>query len=53
MVRCCLAQPTAVTGAGAVLQRTVESYGQWLAGHERTHVKQIAKTLATLGAIWA
>jgi hypothetical protein len=31
-----------VTGAGAVLERTVLFYGRWLAGHERTHVKQVA-----------
>lgn len=32
-----------VTGAGAVLQRTVHFYAQWLATHERSHVKQIAR----------
>jgi hypothetical protein len=32
-----------VTGAGAVLERTVLFYAQWLAGHERPHVKQIAR----------
>jgi hypothetical protein len=32
-----------VTGAGRVLERTVLFYGRWLAGHERTHVKQIAR----------
>jgi hypothetical protein len=32
-----------VTGAGAVLHRTVLFYAQWLAGHERPHVKQIAR----------
>jgi hypothetical protein len=31
-----------VTGAGNVLVRTVHFYAQWLARHERTHVKQIA-----------
>ena len=30
-----------VTGAGKVLERTVLFYGQWLAGHERQHVKQV------------
>jgi hypothetical protein len=30
-----------VTGAGKVLERTVLFYGQWLARHERQHVKQI------------
>jgi hypothetical protein len=32
-----------VTGAGAVLVRTVHFYAKWLAKHERTHVKQIAR----------
>jgi len=30
-----------VTGAGAVLERTVLFYAQWLACHERQHVKQV------------
>jgi hypothetical protein len=30
-----------VTGAGAVLERTVLFYAQWVARHERPHVKQI------------
>jgi len=29
-----------VTGAGRPLERTVHFYAQWLARHERTHVKQ-------------
>lgn len=32
-----------VTGAGKVLERTVLSYAQWLASHERTHVKQFKR----------
>ena len=32
-----------VTGAGNELRRTVHLYAQWLARHERTHVKQIAR----------
>lgn len=32
-----------VTGAGSVLHRDVLFYGRWLAGHERPHVKQIAR----------
>ena len=36
-----------VTGAGAVLQRTVLFYAQWLARHERTHVKQIGRIVNT------
>lgn len=30
-----------VTGAGKVLERTVLFYGQWLARHERQHVRQV------------
>ena len=37
-----------VTGAGKVLERTVLSYAQWLASHERTHVKQIERVVNTL-----
>ena len=37
-----------VTGAGKVLERTVLSYAQWLAEHERPHVKQIARLVTTL-----
>jgi DinB superfamily len=33
---------TTVTAAGAPLRRDVLFYGRWMAGHERTHVKQIA-----------
>jgi hypothetical protein len=32
-----------VTGAGKPLVRTVHAYAQWLATHERPHVKQIAR----------
>jgi hypothetical protein len=32
-----------VTGAGNVLERTVLFYGRWLAGHERPHLKQVAR----------
>ncbi|HEX8732991.1 MAG TPA: DinB family protein [Ktedonobacterales bacterium] len=42
------ARSAIVTGAGAVLERTVLFYARWLAGHERTHVKQIARMAATL-----
>jgi hypothetical protein len=44
------ARAATVTGAGAVLERTVLFYARWLAGHERPHVKQIeriAKTIRT------
>jgi hypothetical protein len=37
-----------VTGAGKVLERTVMSYAQRLARHERTHVKQIARIVNTM-----
>ena len=37
-----------VTGAGKPLQRTVLFYGQWLAGHERQHVKQIERIVHTM-----
>ena len=37
-----------VTGAGAVLERTVLVYAQWLARHERSHVKQIERIVTTL-----
>jgi hypothetical protein len=39
-----------VTGAGKVLERTVLSYAQWLARHERPHVKQIERIVDTLSA---
>ncbi len=32
-----------ITGAGKPLVRTVQSYAQWLATHERPHVKQIER----------
>jgi DinB family protein len=32
-----------VTGAGRPRERTVFEYAQWLANHERTHVKQIER----------
>jgi DinB superfamily len=37
-----------VTGAGAVLQRTVLSYAQWLARHERPHVKQVERIVNSM-----
>jgi hypothetical protein len=37
-----------VTGAGKPLQRTVLFYGQWLARHERTHVKQIERLVKAM-----
>ncbi len=37
-----------VTGAGKVLERTVLFYAQWLAGHERQHVKQVERSVNTM-----
>ncbi len=37
-----------VTGAGKPLEWTVLHYAQRLAGHERTHVKQIAHIVSTI-----
>ncbi len=37
-----------VTGAGRVLERTVLFYAQWLALHERPHVKQIERIVKTM-----
>lgn len=37
-----------VTGAGKALERSVHFYAQWLATHERPHIKQIERTLAAL-----
>jgi hypothetical protein len=37
-----------VTGAGKVLERTVLSYAQWLARHERPHLKQIQRIVNTM-----
>jgi hypothetical protein len=37
-----------VTGAGAPLKRDALFYGRWMAGHERAHIKQIAKMASAL-----
>ena len=37
-----------VTGAGRVLERTVLFYTQWLALHERPHIKQIERIVKTM-----
>jgi hypothetical protein len=37
-----------VTGAGNALERTVLFYARWLAEHERPHLKQIARLVATM-----
>ena len=38
----------AVTGAGKPLVRTVYTYAEWLASHERPHVKQIERIVNTV-----
>ncbi len=42
------ARAATVTGAGRVLERTVLSYAQWLARHERSHVKQVERIVNRL-----
>jgi hypothetical protein len=37
-----------VTGAGAPLERTVLFYAEWVARHERPHVKQIERIVSAL-----
>jgi hypothetical protein len=37
-----------VTGAGKPLERTVIFYAQWLATHERPHIKQIERIVKTV-----
>ncbi|MGC8472949.1 MAG: DinB family protein [Candidatus Dormibacteria bacterium] len=37
-----------VTGAGRPLQRSALLYGRWLAGHERSHRRQVAATAAAV-----
>ena len=42
------ARTATVTGAGRALERTVLSYADWLAHHERPHIKQIARIANTI-----
>ncbi len=37
-----------VTGAGKPLQRSVYTYAQWLANHERSHFRQVANIVNTV-----
>ncbi|MFT4039609.1 MAG: DinB family protein [Thermomicrobiales bacterium] len=37
-----------VTGAGAPQTRTIHFYAQWLATHERSHLKEIARVAASM-----
>ena len=39
-----------VTGAGAALERTVLLYAEWVARHERPHVKQVESIVNSLSA---
>lgn len=41
------ARAATVVGAGRPLERTVLFYAQWLASHERTHIKQIGRVAGT------
>ena len=43
-----LARSATLTGAGKPLERTVFFYAQWLARHERPHIKQIQRIVTTL-----
>jgi hypothetical protein len=40
-----------VTGAGKPLVRTVHFYAQWLAIHERPHIKQIERIANMMQAL--
>ena len=40
-----------VTGAGKALERTILFYAEWLARHERPHVKQIERILSAAAAM--
>jgi len=42
------ARSATVTGAGAPLERDVHFYAQWVARHERPHLKQIARIAEAL-----
>jgi uncharacterized damage-inducible protein DinB len=42
------ARAATVTGAGKALERTVRFYAQWLATHERPHLKQIERIVNAL-----
>ena len=42
------ARSATVTGAGRPLERTVRFYAEWLAHHEHTHFKYIARLVTTL-----
>jgi len=37
-----------VTGVGKPRERTVQTYAQWLANHEQSHLRQIERIVNTL-----
>jgi hypothetical protein len=37
-----------VTGAGKPIERTIQSYAEWMAEHERPHLKQIKRIASTM-----
>lgn len=45
------ARAATITGAGKPLVRTVHSYAQWMATHERPHVKQIGRIADTIRTV--
>ncbi len=42
------ARSATVTGAGKPLERTVQSYAEWMATHERPHIKQINRIASAM-----
>lgn len=44
------ARVVTITGAGKPLVRTVHAYAQWMATHERPHIKQIGRIAAVMRA---
>jgi hypothetical protein len=44
------ARGATVTGAGKALERTVHFYAEWMANHERPHLKQIERIATTMRA---
>ncbi len=40
-----------VTGAGKPRLRTVHTYGEWLANHERSHIKQFERIVSAMKAL--
>jgi hypothetical protein len=42
------ARSATVTGAGKPRERTVHTYAEWLANHERPHIKQVERIVNTM-----